>query len=106
MEMERKHNNCECDDAKPKDDPMSKQYDEILGGTYIGNNATSSEPVLTEFAKKAIEVKMQIPDEMEKPKEGATWKEIAKADKKYIQDCKIAMKELRENWKGDENQTQ
>ena len=106
MEMECKQSDCECDDAKPKDDPMNPKYDEILGGTYIGNNATSSEPVLTEFAKKAIEVKMQIHDEMEKPKEGASWKEIAKADNKYIQNCKIAMKELRENWKGDENQSQ
>ena len=104
MEMECKHNNCECDNTKPNDDPMSKQYDEILGGTYIGNNA--SEPVLTEFAKKAIEIKMQIHDEMEKPKEGASWKEIANADNKYIQKCKIAMKELQENWKGDENQSQ
>ena len=34
---------------------------------------------------------------MEKPKEGASWKEIPKHDKAYVQKCKDAMQNLWEN---------
>ena len=107
MKYECQNESCKCEssDENPMSNPMNSIHDDIIGGTHIGNSV-EKEPELTEFAKTAIAIKMEIHQNMEKPEEGASWKEIVKRDNAYIKECKSAMQELRENWIGDENQVQ
>ena len=94
-----------CEACMKKGKKMAVNANDLLGDQYIGAGAEEREPQLSEFSKAAIDFKMKLHKEAEKPRDKSR-KEIARCDNLDIQNCPQAVQELRNNWIGDDNQKQ